>query len=215
MSEYCQALHQLLNSLPPLRFPFSETDIPSNGIYVFFEKGEFAHHTHRIVRIGTHTGDNNLNSRLKEHFVNEVKDRSIFRKNIGRCLLKNDPFLKEWELTPLIKEIQRKNPNIDYKKQRKVERQVSTIIRNNFTVSVFPVKNKKRRLILESKIISTISDCTECMPSKNWLGLTSPLEKIRTSGLWQVNELWKEPLSHSEMKELNQIISLQKNKRAV
>jgi hypothetical protein len=54
----------------------------------------------RIVRIGTHTGANQLCSRLKQHFLNEMKDRSIFRKNIGRCLLKqaNDPFLEFWEL---------------------------------------------------------------------------------------------------------------------
>ena len=52
----------------------------------------------RIVRIGTHRGDNNLYNRLKEHFINENKDRSIFRKNIGRALLnKNqDSYLEIW-----------------------------------------------------------------------------------------------------------------------
>ena len=35
-----------------------------------------------------------------QHFVKESKDRSIFRKNIGRALLHKaaDPFLAEWEL---------------------------------------------------------------------------------------------------------------------
>ena len=51
-------------------FPFDKQEIPENGIYILFEKGEFAHSTNRIVRIGTHTGDNQLRSRLFQHFLN-------------------------------------------------------------------------------------------------------------------------------------------------
>ena len=43
----------------------------------------------RIVRIGTHTGENQLRSRLMQHFVKENKNRSIFRKNIGRCFFEH------------------------------------------------------------------------------------------------------------------------------
>jgi hypothetical protein len=57
---------------------------------------------------------------------------------------------------------------------------------------------------LESKIISTISLCDECKPSEKWLGLFSPKEKIRKSGLWLVNELWKTPLSDKDIEELKQ-----------
>jgi hypothetical protein len=48
---------------------------------------------------------------------------------------------------------------------------------------VLPIDDKANRLALESKIISTISTCTDCGPSKQWLGLYSPKEKIRKSGL--------------------------------
>jgi len=80
-----------------LRFPFCEDQIPLNGIYILFEKGELAHNTDRIVRIGTHTGINQLRSRLKQHFIVENKDRSIFRKNIGRALLNknHDDFINQ------------------------------------------------------------------------------------------------------------------------
>jgi hypothetical protein len=61
-----------------------------NGIYVLFERGEECHDGGRIVRVGTHTGDGQLRSRMLQHFVNENKDRSIFRKNIGRALLNRD-----------------------------------------------------------------------------------------------------------------------------
>jgi len=99
MSKNCSKIHMLFNSMKAFNFPFNEKDIPLNGIYVLFEKGELAHNTNRIVRIGTHTGNNQLRSRLQQHFINENKDRSIFRKNIGRALLTKDkdPFVKIWE----------------------------------------------------------------------------------------------------------------------
>ena len=50
-------LHRLFQQIPRLKFPFSEDKIPSNGIYTRCEIGEVAHGTERIVRIGTHTGN--------------------------------------------------------------------------------------------------------------------------------------------------------------
>ena len=99
MGQICENVHHLFSKIQRYSFPFYENTIPKNGIYILFEKGEVAHDTDRIVRIGTHTGDNQLRSRLKQHFVKENKDRSIFRKNIGRALLSkvNNSFLEQWE----------------------------------------------------------------------------------------------------------------------
>src|SRR4051812_33329339 len=90
----CAGLHAWAGSLPRHEFPFSGSTIPGNGIYLLFEKGEEAHGGDRIVRAGTHTGVGQLLSRLHQHFVVENKDRSIFRKNIGRALLNKtkDPY---------------------------------------------------------------------------------------------------------------------------
>jgi hypothetical protein len=95
MSEACLVFHALVNSLPRYRFPVNAHELPHNGIYVLFEDGEYAHGKDRVVRVGTHTGNNQLRSRLEQHFIRENKDRSIFRKNIGRALLNrdHDPFL--------------------------------------------------------------------------------------------------------------------------
>ena len=84
------------HSLQVFHFPFDVTRIPLNGIYVLFERGEVAHGANRIVRVGTHTGDDQLRSCLRQHFLLENKDRSIFRKNIGRAPLNRDydPFLR-------------------------------------------------------------------------------------------------------------------------
>ena len=197
MSKNCNIIHQWFNKMKKYTFPFNEQEIPKNGIYILFEKGEFSHSTNRIVRVGTHTGINQLHSRLFQHFLKENKDRSIFRKNIGRALLsKNkDNFLKQREIDLTTKDAKELySTSIDFTKQREIEKEVTKIIQNNFSFVVFPVDDKDKRLEFESKIISTISLCEECKPSKKWLGNFSPKEKIRGSGLWLVNELWKIPL---------------------
>jgi hypothetical protein len=214
LSEKCEKIHQLLSGLKRLKFPFNEDEIPLNGIYFLFEKGEFSHNADRIVRVGTHTGKDQLRSRLKQHFINENKDRSIFRKNIGRAILnkRNDPFLKYWniDLTPrAVKEKYRKF--IDFSKQRDIEKEVSEYIQKNLSFVVLRIDNKDKRLYLESRIISTISLCDEWKPSKNWLGLFSPIEKICKGGLWLVNELYKKPLSDRDIIELKKIIDVSPN----
>jgi len=209
MSQICHQLHQLFNRLPIFSFPFDTNKIPRNGIYILFETGESGHGTNRIVRIGTHTGRDQLRSRLKQHFIQENKDRSIFRKNIGRAILNrdHDPFLAQWELDLTTHEAKQKYQNVvDFSKQHQVEHQVSKYIQENFRFVVFRVDEKDKRLNWESKLISTVSICTECQPSNRWLGKYSPKDKIRQSGLWIVNELYKKPLSDSEYIELGKAI---------
>ena len=209
MSENCNTIHQWFNSLPKLKFPFNGKDISLNGIYILFEKGEFAHSTNRIVRIGAHTGNNQLRSRLFQHFLNENKDRSIFRKNIDRALLNKykDPLLQQWELDLTTKNAKEKHSDsVDFIKQKEIEKRVTKYIQDNFSFVVFQIDNKEKRLGIESKIISTVSLCEECKPSENWLGSFSPKEKIRKSGLWLVNELWKIPLSDKDIIELKHML---------
>ncbi len=198
VSEICHTIHQW----------FNEQEIPKNGIYILFEKGELTHSTDRIVRIGTHTGKNKLRSRLKEH-LDENKDRSIFRKNIGRALLNKDKddYLKSWDINFKIKINQEKYGYLwDIQKEKEIEKRVTKYILANISFVTFQIDDKDKRLELESKIISTVSRCDECKLSPNWLGLSSPKEKIRKSGLWLVNELCKTPLSESDLKELKNIL---------
>jgi hypothetical protein len=150
-----------------------------------------------------------LPSRLKSHFIKENKDRSIFRKNIGRALLNkvSDPFLEQWELDMTSRETRENFQNkVDNYKQKQVEHQVTQYIQQNFWFVVFPIDKREDRLFWESRIISTLSWCNECKPSDNWLGLHSPKEKIRESGLWLVNELYKQPLSENEFNYLKDFL---------
>ena len=210
MTALCSGLHSLARSGTLYAFPFDRTRLPLNGIYVLFETGEEAHGGDRIVRVGTHTGGDQLPSRLMQHFVNENKDRSIFRKNIGRALLNKaaDPFLAEWELDRTSRAA-RKRYGLEQQtaKRQAVEGDVTKYLQGHFRFVVFRVDDKSDRLTLESRIISTVSRCDECRPSGGWLGLSSPKEKIRQSGLWLVNELYKEPLTQADLQLLGTLLT--------
>jgi hypothetical protein len=89
-SELCRWLHEKLESLYFLKFPFDLTKLPDNGIYFFYEEGENSTHFNynyddsmhadnntssistnakaRIVRIGMHM-EGNFSSRISEHFL--------------------------------------------------------------------------------------------------------------------------------------------------
>ena len=152
MINFCNELHQLCSKLPRYKHQFNISDLPKNGIYIVFEKGEKAHNTDRIVRIGTHTGQDNLPVRIKEHFYNENKNRSVFRKNIGRAFLQNDKYLEIWNMDFIPKKNREQYANkINPKKQTEIEQQVSDYIRNNISFSLIPIDDEQQRLEFEKK----------------------------------------------------------------
>lgn len=206
-------LHKIFNDLERFTYPFENRlcEISNNGIYVKFEKGEKHNDFDRIVRIGTDTGENNLKKRLIEHFVTENKNRSIFRKNIGRAILNkdNNPYLKFWELDTTSKADKEKNLKfIDIDFEIQTEKEISSNIKTNFSFCVFNVETKEQRLFWESKLIATLAFQTK--PSKYWLGNFSTKDKIRESGLWQVQGLNKSKLTINEFDELKKLISHRK-----
>jgi hypothetical protein len=176
MSEECEKIHDLAQNLERHGFPFDESKIPSNGIYIL---------------------------------INENKDRSIFRKNIGRALLtrNDDPFIEFWELDLTTRKAKEKYSSfIDFTYQKDVESQVTEYIQSKFSFCAFKVNNKEERLEVESKIISTVSWCEACKPTKDWLGKYSPKEKIAESGLWLVNELYKIPYYAPGVEQLSKLM---------
>ncbi len=203
-------LHQLFNGLIRYSFPFKEYEknIPQNGIYIIFEKGELFNGYDRIVRVGTHTGVSQLRSRLNQHFVKKNKNRSIFRKNIGRCILNREqsPYLPLWELDITSRIDKEKNFKLlDLEFEKMIENRISVYIQGNLSFCVFQVETKEQRLFWESKIVSTLAKSKELKPSENWLGNFSPKDRIIISGLWQVNELYNDILTENELNTLKLI----------
>ena len=118
MSDTCKWLHIQLERLPMIKFPFKLEQLPDNGIYFLYEEGESWGHggfKPRIVRIGTHK-NGNFRSRIREHYLLDEskmnfdsnkaapRERSIFRKHIGRALLNKSQDVFDWT-----SEIYRKN----------------------------------------------------------------------------------------------------------
>ena len=216
LSELCRSLHQQLEALPIIRFPFDLTSLPNNGIYFFYEDGEYWGHggeRPRVVRIGTHRKDGNFRHRIGEHFALDERrmnfdatraaprERSIFRKHIGRALLKQrgDPYLAVWEIDFTSREKREKYGHLrDIAKEKVVESEITARLRESFSFRFIIVDGKGTRRGLEQQIIGTVAQCSQCCESKNWLGTDSPKPEIRESGLWQIQHLKASALSPAE-----------------
>jgi len=229
LSQICEWLHERIRVLPLFSYPFDLTQLPKNGIYFFYEKGEHRGHAgqhQRIVRIGTHK-DGNFRSRIAEHFLlNEKRmnfgsnqaaphERSIFRKNIGRALLNRDAddYLKVWELDFTSHSVrQTLSCQRDIDKEKQVEAEVTRILRENFSFRYIQIESQEQRMGrggLESKLIGTVAGCKVCQASESWLGYYSPIAKIRNSGLWLVQHLAAPSITDSDTIVIDSAIAKQ------
>lgn len=202
-------LHKMFSRLPVYTWRTID-DIPfQDGIYIVFEKGENYKGHARIVRVGTHTSQGRLKQRLKDHFVRENHNGSIFRKNIGKAMLnrEHDLYLPIWTLDTS------KAPNIgkeDKAKEEEVEHRVSAYMQEAFTFCVFKVDTKEERLRFEEAIIATLNQTDDFKASANWLGNSSPEWEIRQSGMWLKQGLDAEPLTDNELFRLTRRVSSEK-----
>jgi hypothetical protein len=205
MTEACQYLHESLTRLPRLKRE-DLSRVPKNGIYVLFEKGEHGHGGDRIVRVGTHRGQNNLPGRIREHLYKTNKDRSIFRKHVGRCLLAKagDPFLSQWELDLTAKASRDLHESkVDKARLQEVEAQVSRYMVENFSFAVLRFDSAADRHDYEEALLSTVYECPACGPSEAWLGKHHPKSEIlKNCGLWNVQNLTGKVLSRDEAERL-------------
>lgn len=209
-------LHKLFHNekLTRYTYPFEgqESHIPTNGIYIMFEEGETFQGLDRIVLVGAHTGVDNLYKRLKEHYVNENKDRSIFLKRVGSAILaKNkDPYLDIWEVDTTTPENKNKvQAQLNPAHEQQITQQAVAHIRDKISFVVFEVETKEERIDWKKKIIATLSKAAKngfIKPSGNWLGNFSPDLKVSQSRLWQSQHLDGEPLTPQEFDKLKQIV---------
>ncbi len=222
IEEKCKWLHEILETLPVIKYPFDIVTLPDSGIYFFYEEGEKWGHggeKMRIVRVGTHKKEN-FKSRIADHFLinrrtewnrNKPKpsDRSIFRKNLGRALLnrENDPYLEVWEIdfTPR-KNRERFGHLRDIEKEKEIEEKITQILRTQFSFRFILWDNESNRKEIENKLIGTLANCSLCKPSSNWLGLHSPKWEIRKSGLWVVRGIYSPPLTAQDMREIENAV---------
>ncbi|MDK2986613.1 MAG: hypothetical protein PWQ96_2257 [Clostridia bacterium] len=198
-------LHMLFNGLPRLDWTMIDEIPYQNGIYIMFKKCESYRGMDRIVRVGTHRSQDRLRKRLKDHFVKEDADGSIFRKNIGRAFLNmtSDPYLQVWEIDMHhSKNVRNYGHLVNARLEAELEAKISQHLRNNITFVCFPVDEEAERLRLEEGIIATLNRHPSFGPSNNWLGLNSPVPEIASSGLWNRQGLEGQPLSAEELERV-------------
>jgi hypothetical protein len=216
----------MLEHRPLFSYPFDNSALPKNGIYFFYEKGEIGTHFGsklRIVRVGTHR-DGNFKSRITEHFLLDDRkmqftadqppphDRSIFRKHLGRALLNRtaDPYLAVWELDFITRRGRDENRHLrDISKEIEIEREVTRILRQNFSFRFIEIGDQAQRMGaegLERALIGTLAGCGLCRASPEWLGNHSPKAQVRKSGLWLVQHLKSRPLSDAQFEAVRSAI---------
>lgn len=203
----CEIIHNKINKLERYNYPFYIEDLPKNGVYIIFENKETAHNGDRIVHIGTHNGQDELARRICEIFELENKNRSILRKNIGRCILnkENNPYLEIWDKdTTSAKSRSELRDVINIDIEKEIESKVTEYILNNLSFTIIKEDNSDLRKIIKQELISEISRCSQCKASSYWIGNHSTKPKIRESGLWNEQGLYKENKS-------NYILNILKN----
>lgn len=211
MSSRYDDLHSQLNRIARHKFPYIESEISKNGIYVMFEEGETYKTFSRIVRLGSHTGANRLFERIDEHYIGNDHRDSIFRKHLGRCFLTVDgkeDYIDKWDLKIKKKEDKAKNiSKIDFQLEKRYEEQITEHIQKSFSFVIIPgLTDETKRLRLEEGLIATLAQAPGRMSSNHWLGNLHPDDRIRNSKLWNIQHLSDPPLTDDETAEILQKI---------
>ena len=179
--------------------------LPKNGVYFFFERGEFvcsdSSVLDRIVRIGTHRETNRFRGRIRQHYgpvssLSGNKNSSVFRKHLGGTLLNKadpeDPRIKAW--------LMQDGPAFN-----EIEELVSRELRERFTFACLRIDNPQDRKDLERGLIALLARYPLDQPTPKWLGRYALAPEIRQYGLWNTQHTDSEPLTSSEFRLLERL----------
>jgi len=164
MLNSCMLIHNKLNTLPIFKFPFPNDIIPKNGIYFFYEKGEYWGHggsTKRIVHVGIHV-NGKLKADILRHFIEE-NPKMHLTKSIYSAL-----------------------SNSKNAKNKSEYKKFANYIKHRFSFRFIIFDKNIESPGFEKILASTLSECLYCTPSRDWVGNNSPNILIRKSGLWKV-----------------------------
>lgn len=180
-------------------------DWPERGVYFFFAPDETRDSSdqHRITRIGTHAvsegSSASLWNRLRTHrgamsgtYEGGGNHRgSVFRKRVGEAIIDRDGYQEEY---PEWGDGSSAGRDLRLE-ELEMERKVSEYIRDLpflwLNVNDEP-SAKSQRAYIERNAIALLSNYQKTVidaRSKDWLGNHSRSEKIRRSGLWNVNHV--------------------------
>ena len=175
--------------------------LPAQGLYIIFdpsEKSLFSSTLPRVVRIGTHgvaTGSKSvLRTRLRAHFGQRDgagnHRASIFRLHIGNALIARDGLRNAYPHWGVGMSADAHIRLAEADLEHAVSREIGKL---RFTYLDVPdlASPKSQRAVLERSLINymTADGIPLEIPSSNWLGHYSPVEAIRSSGLWNIQHV--------------------------
>jgi hypothetical protein len=178
-------------------------------VYFFFEPGEkrATRDTQRIVRIGSHSGQaSSIESRVVgEHSIDW--GRSVFRRHVGTALIRKGEFdsaidreeRERWAslwFSRVGKWPAHTDPDLLHPTLHALHPIVTRTI-GSMTLVWVEILDRNARLELENQCIKLLSnylrdEAAIDPPSDGWLGRHALSEKVRRSGLWNVQHV-KEP----------------------
>jgi len=197
---------------------------PQKGIYFFYEPNEFRINSNveRVVRVGTHGVSKGSKSTLWNRLKTHIGTRngsgnhrgSIFRLHVGAalCAKYNGLYVNSWG-------VGQSAPKEIRKSELEIEQKVSNHI-GKMKILWLAVSDASSshsdRAYLEKNIIGLLSQYQTFYdpPSETWLGLFSPDERIKKSGLWNLNYLGYEYDRHS-LNILEEYVNISVNNRAL
>lgn len=203
MTDVHERLYDLITELsdriggPRTLADLGRADLPTNGVYLFFEPGELTPDGRpRVVRIGTHalraTNRATLWKRLAQHRGSLAGRHpgagnhrgSIFRRHVGIAFLNSggwpDALAMSWR--------QKKVDAAQRLAEIELERAVSAYLRR-LPLLWLAVPDPASRVEVEAGLISLLSGDAAGEPSPGWLGRRADAAAIRASGLWNVEHV--------------------------
>lgn len=178
----------------------SNVSLPEKGVYLFINPTEpsIDKNSGRIVRIGTHAVSEGskatLRNRLTNHrgTLNGLGNHrgSIFRLHVGNAILQRENLFHEFPQWGLG---QNASKGVRDSEQN-LEQLVSTYL-SKLEVAIIKAEDKASknsvRAKVETQLISLFTEDFGSVDraSPNWLGSHSKLEKINTTGLWNLRDV--------------------------
>lgn len=177
--------------------------LPARGVYFFREPTERRSsnaNSHRIIRVGTHAVSSKSKStlwqRLRAHLGTQAGGGnhrgSIFRLHVGAALLARDSVnISTWGVGSTAPPALRNDETAKFLEST-WEKKVSEFI-GEMTVLWVSVPDEPSstsiRAVIEKNAIALLSNRFNPIdaPKPDWLGLHSPRDEIRRSGLWNLN----------------------------
>lgn len=187
--------------MPPRLSDLLATDLPTHGVYFFFDEAEatrFSNIVPRLVRVGTHgvsAGSTaTLRNRLRTHFGTRAGQgnhrASVFRLHVGRAIIERENLQEQFPDWGKGQSATREITD----REAVLETRVSQYI-GNLRVLAIPVLDSagksSMRATIERQFIAMFTEhlCALDSPNPNWLGRFSDKTNIKETGLWNVRDV--------------------------